>query len=427
MMSNQNNLVGQVVKGYQIIKLISEDNQKVLYQAYYKTFGRVVAIQHFSPQIADTPSFIRSFESNAQLVAQVDHIHIVPILDFWRDLSGAYVVMRWMDGGSLEDFINIEPLDMSTVAGILDQICSGLNHAHQRSVYHGLINFKKILFDSDNNAYLAGFQIINRTRLEKSERKPFLDDIRQIGNILKKLIVNIQQKETASHSSTLEEIAGALEEVLTKATDPDPKTIYSDPISLVTDFKKAANIEKTSTPSSVLDRLTMRELEIWQLIVQNKPNREIADELVVEISTIKWHITQLYRKLDIKTRVQAINRASEIKDFLLIGKSPHSSLKISYSEGSATAAENPYKGLQPFISSDHDLFFGRHRLLQEIIERLNNPVSRSNLIVLTGPSGCGKSSFLHAKLIPEFQNGAINNSDTWFIISFTPGSAPLLE
>ena len=42
------------------------------------------------------------FEAEAHLVAQIEHPHNVPLIDYWRDPDSAYLVMRWLRGGTLE-------------------------------------------------------------------------------------------------------------------------------------------------------------------------------------------------------------------------------------------------------------------------------------------------------------------------------------
>jgi len=56
--------------------------------------GREVAIKIILPEYANQPDFIRRFVAEAQLVAQVEHLHIVPLYDYWREPGGAYLVMR---------------------------------------------------------------------------------------------------------------------------------------------------------------------------------------------------------------------------------------------------------------------------------------------------------------------------------------------
>ena len=57
------------------------------------------------PELADDPAFIRRFEAEAQLVAGLEHPHIVPLYDYWREPGAAYLVMRLVDAGSLADVL----------------------------------------------------------------------------------------------------------------------------------------------------------------------------------------------------------------------------------------------------------------------------------------------------------------------------------
>jgi WD40 repeat protein/DNA-binding SARP family transcriptional activator len=74
----------------------------------------------------------------------------------------------------------------------------------------------------------------------------------------------------------------------------------------------------------------------------------------------------------------------------------------------------PFKGLAPFEPDDHDLFFGRERLVGELVARLDT----SNFLVLTGPSGSGKSSVLRAGLLPSLDGRRV---------VVRPGLRPALE
>jgi WD40 repeat protein/basic membrane lipoprotein Med (substrate-binding protein (PBP1-ABC) superfamily)/DNA-binding CsgD family transcriptional regulator len=70
-----------------------------------------------------------------------------------------------------------------------------------------------------------------------------------------------------------------------------------------------AKPETNETSPDILSHLTRRELEIWQLIALGHSNKQIASDLVVELSTVKWHVTQLYKKIGVRTRMQAIQKA----------------------------------------------------------------------------------------------------------------------
>jgi LuxR family maltose regulon positive regulatory protein len=78
-------------------------------------------------------------------------------------------------------------------------------------------------------------------------------------------------------------------------------------------------MESTQFPSQILaanerliEPLSLRELEVLQAIVLGHTNQEIAAQLVVELSTIKKHITHIYDKLGVPSRVQAILTAQEL-------------------------------------------------------------------------------------------------------------------
>ncbi len=102
-----------------------------VYRAYQSAIGREVAVKVILPQYANNPDFIRRFEVEAQLIARLEHPHIVPLYDYWRDPDGAYLVMRWLKGS----------LRTATERGQLNQAfstCLGAYHGrlHERKFDH---------------------------------------------------------------------------------------------------------------------------------------------------------------------------------------------------------------------------------------------------------------------------------------------------
>jgi DNA-binding CsgD family transcriptional regulator len=59
----------------------------------------------------------------------------------------------------------------------------------------------------------------------------------------------------------------------------------------------------------LIEALTARELEILEHLAASRSNREIADDLVVSLNTVKWYNRQIYGKLGVKNRRQAVSRA----------------------------------------------------------------------------------------------------------------------
>lgn len=58
--------------------------------------------------------------------------------------------------------------------------------------------------------------------------------------------------------------------------------------------------------------LTQRELEVYQKLLENKTNSQIANELFIEESTLKTHINKIYKKLDVRNRREVIDKASTL-------------------------------------------------------------------------------------------------------------------
>ncbi len=84
--------------------------------------------------------------------------------------------------------------------------------------------------------------------------------------------------------------------------------------------------------------------------------------------------------------------------------------------------ENPFPGLRSFDYSEHHLFFGREKHIQDLIQKLN----QHHFVAVIGSSGSGKSSLIKAGLLPAIHRGRLGNSDdTWFIASMKPGNTPL--
>ena len=67
------------------------------------------------------------------------------------------------------------------------------------------------------------------------------------------------------------------------------------------------------TDPSLGDALTERELEVLRLVADGRSNREIAGDLVLALGTVKWYISEIYSKLSVNSRTQAVARARELK------------------------------------------------------------------------------------------------------------------
>ena len=119
-----------------------------------------------------------------------------------------------------------------------------------------------------------------------------------------------------------------------------------------------------------IEPLTERELEVLQCLADGQSNKDIADTLVVEVSTVKWYNAQIYAKLGVKNRRQAVIRAQ--------------TLGILEADSS-----DPLHRLQHNLPADTLPFIGRKNEIKELVDQLTDDKFR--LITILGPGGMGKS------------------------------------
>ena len=144
-----------------------------MYRATQPQIKREVAIKIILPEYANRPDFIRRFETEAQLVAQLEHLHIVPLYDYWREPGGAYLVMRLMKGGSLEESLRESgPWEPADAARLVDQIASALEAAHKQGVVHRDLKPANILLDEDEQRLPVRFRHRQGDWVQRRVRPP---------------------------------------------------------------------------------------------------------------------------------------------------------------------------------------------------------------------------------------------------------------
>ncbi len=231
---------GLAVRGYELRDKLGEGGYGLVYRAYQPTVGREVAIKVIRPELANDPAFIRRFEAEAQLVARLEHPHIVPLYDYWREPDAAYLVMRLMGRGSLSDVIDSTALSPERAAKVIQQIAGALHAAHRSGVAHGDIKPQNILIDSAGNAFLGDFAIAlgagdgkpgrvldtpyaSPEQLATNEASP-AGDIYSFAVAIAQALTGLRGEP----AQVLGALPGAVARVVDKATDPDPAARYAD-------------------------------------------------------------------------------------------------------------------------------------------------------------------------------------------------------
>ena len=150
---------GQQIREYEVREKFASGTFSTIYRAYQPAVRREVAIKVILPKFANLPEFMRRWEAEAHIVARIEHPHIVPLYDYWRDDGGIYLIMRLLRGGNLRHRLSLGPLSPQEILLIMQQVGGALHAVHQQGIVHRDLKPANILLDEQGNAYLTDFGI----------------------------------------------------------------------------------------------------------------------------------------------------------------------------------------------------------------------------------------------------------------------------
>ncbi len=154
-----------------------------------------------------------------------------------------------------------------------------------------------------------------------------------------------------------------------------------------------------------------------------------VEDLFATIDARQEHDLPLLRQVvDALERVQHVSSPSSPETALPV-MAPVIQAETSDEPPTFPQPRNPYKGLHAFQQEDACDFFGRERLIDELLMALaagRQNEHEARLLAIIGPSGSGKSSVVMAGLLPRLRAGALPGSEEWLYLDpIMPGSHPL--
>jgi DNA-binding SARP family transcriptional activator/WD40 repeat protein len=352
---------GRPLRGYTLHEAVGEGAFGRVYSATQPGTNRRVAIKVIRPDLADSSDFIRRFEAEAQLVARLEHPHIVPLYDYWREPGGAFLVFRFLNGGTArEAVITGGAWSLVRVSRLVEEIGGALIAAHAVGVAHNDVKSSNVLLDGDGGTYLTDFGIAVTGDDPAAATDAEHHDLRSFGWMVWELLTGSPPAMSATRSS------------LARGSTPSL-------IGRMTGVPEGLNavLAKATTPTgghaSVADFVLAWRAAMGHPVLTPVP----SDERLAADSA---------RRLAARQLVQA-----------------------------TAAGVNPYKGLRPFDQADEAVFFGRG----EAVAALAEMVANRPFVTVVGASGSGKSSVVRAGLIPRLR------TDGCTVATMTPGDAPV--
>ena len=326
-----------MLRGYELDEVVGEGAFSLVWRGVQPTLGRTVAVKQIRAELANQPDFVRRFETEAQTVATLEHPYIVPLYDYWREPDSAYLVMRYVAGGSLESEVLQGGLPEDQLRRFVEQVGTALHVAHRMNVIHRDVKSANVLLDGDGNFYLTDFGIA--------------------------FIGSAADDELATSLSTGSPAYASPEQL--RRQELDLRTdIYGFGITL---FEAATA------------RLPFVDAPTRTALVQRQLDEPVPLPSSVDPTVPRW-VDEIVARATAKNPADRFGSMAELVASVppeVTGDAGHGDAR-----GAATVIGelvNPFKALSAFREADAADFYGRDRLIARLVEVLARPGSAGRL------------------------------------------------
>lgn len=154
-------MVSQEILNYVIIRKIGEGGMGQVFLAKNRSIHQFVAIKMLHPRFGGSPELRERFRQEAIMLSSLDHPNIVKFLNYVENEQGVFLIMEYVDGMTLEDFINrkngliVEDRAYPMMLSIID----AFSYAHSRGIVHRDIKPGNILIGRDGTVKILDFGI----------------------------------------------------------------------------------------------------------------------------------------------------------------------------------------------------------------------------------------------------------------------------
>lgn len=267
-------LEGKTFGRYELRRLIGRGGMADVYEGYDPHFERIVAVKVFK---REDEEMLRRFIREAHLMASLRNEHLVPVYDAGqKEVAGItwyYIVMPFMEGGTLRARIRRSPLSLTEACHDLRDIASALDYIHRQGIIHRDIKSSNVLLDAGGKCYLADFGIARTATdvtqmtttgnvlgtvdyvapelFEVGYKADARSDLYSLGVLLFEMVTGQlpffaenqialvsmhMNKQPPAPSSIAQNISPQVERVIFKALEKKPELRYSSAVALADAF-----------------------------------------------------------------------------------------------------------------------------------------------------------------------------------------------
>ncbi|MFQ3674309.1 MAG: serine/threonine-protein kinase, partial [Aggregatilineales bacterium] len=147
---------------------VGKGGMATVYRARHARLERHVAIKIMHTVFLQDDSFRARFEREAQIVAKLEHPHIVPIYDYSEHNGSPYLVMKYIEGVTLKQLMLKTHLTLQDILRLMRTLADALDYAHRQGVLHRDLKPSNILIDREGRPYLTDFGLARMAQVGES-------------------------------------------------------------------------------------------------------------------------------------------------------------------------------------------------------------------------------------------------------------------
>jgi serine/threonine-protein kinase len=145
---------------YELVSKLGDGGMAVVFKALDHKLNRSVAVKVLRESFASDQQFLARFNREAQAAAALSHPNIVSVYDVGEDNNLHYIVMEYIEGQSLKDYItDNSPLSFTEAIEFTIQICNAIGYAHSKGLIHRDIKPQNILLTKNAEIKVTDFGI----------------------------------------------------------------------------------------------------------------------------------------------------------------------------------------------------------------------------------------------------------------------------
>lgn len=157
---------GRMLGRYRLESLVGRGGMAEVWRAEDTKLGRAVAVKVILAAHATDRNFLDRFVREARVVASLEHPNILPVYDVGEEEELPFLVMPFLDGGTLRDRMQQGPVPLAAAAAFIGQLAGALDAAHEAGVLHRDVKPANVLLGKADRLFLADFGIARLVETE---------------------------------------------------------------------------------------------------------------------------------------------------------------------------------------------------------------------------------------------------------------------